>query len=59
MAIIDKRRISDVKIEQGLVVGDVKGCNAIIFDDEISTGGTLVTTANTLAMKLHQSGTVS
>jgi ribose-phosphate pyrophosphokinase len=49
MAIIDKRRINDVKVEQGLVVGDVKGCDAIIFDDEISTGGTLVATATTLA----------
>jgi ribose-phosphate pyrophosphokinase len=49
MAIIDKRRITDVKVEQGLVVGDVKGCDAIIFDDEISTGGTLVATATTLA----------
>ncbi len=49
MAIIDKRRISDVKVKQGLVVGDVKGCDAIIFDDEISTGGTLVATAKTLA----------
>jgi ribose-phosphate pyrophosphokinase len=49
MAIIDKRRISDVNVEQGLVVGDVKGCDAIIFDDEISTGGTLVATAKTLA----------
>jgi ribose-phosphate pyrophosphokinase len=29
-------------------VGDVKGCDAIIFDDEISTGGTLVATAKTL-----------
>jgi ribose-phosphate pyrophosphokinase len=48
MAIIDKRRITDVKVEQGLVVGDVKGCDAIIFDDEISTGGTLVATAETL-----------
>jgi ribose-phosphate pyrophosphokinase len=49
MAIIDKRRMSDAKVEQGLVVGDVKGCDAIIFDDEISTGGTLTATANTLA----------
>jgi ribose-phosphate pyrophosphokinase len=49
MAIIDKRRVDDVKVEQGLVVGDVKGCDAIIFDDEISTGGTLVATAKTLA----------
>lgn len=49
MAIIDKRRINDVKVEQGLVVGKVKGCDAIIFDDEISTGGTLAATATTLA----------
>ena len=48
MAIIDKRRINDLRVQQGLVVGNVKGCDAIIFDDEISTGGTLVTTANTL-----------
>ena len=48
MAIIDKRRINDVKVEQGLVVGKVKGCDAIIFDDEISTGGTLLATAKTL-----------
>jgi ribose-phosphate pyrophosphokinase len=49
LAIIDKRRIDDVSVEQGLVVGDVKGCDAIIFDDEISTGGTLAATAATLA----------
>jgi ribose-phosphate pyrophosphokinase len=49
MAIIDKRRLSDVSVEQGLVVGDVKGRDAIIFDDEISTGGTLAATADTLA----------
>ena len=49
MAIIDKRRIDDVKVEQGLVVGDVKDRDAIIFDDEISTAGTLIATVNTLA----------
>lgn len=49
MAIIDKRRIRDSEVVQGLVVGDVKGKQAIIFDDEISTGGTLVATAQTLA----------
>ena len=48
MAIIDKRRVGDTEVEQGLVVGDVKGKDAIIFDDEISTGGTLKPTAGTL-----------
>lgn len=48
MAIIDKRRLSDVDVKQGLVVGDVKGRDAIIFDDEIATGGTIVSTIKTL-----------
>jgi ribose-phosphate pyrophosphokinase len=48
MAIIDKRRLSDTDVVQGLVVGDVKGRDVIIFDDEISTGSTLITTVNTL-----------
>lgn len=48
LAIIDKRRVADTQVQQGLVVGDVDGREAIIFDDEISTGGTLVTTAETL-----------
>ncbi|MFH1983969.1 MAG: ribose-phosphate pyrophosphokinase [Pseudomonadota bacterium] len=49
LAIIDKRRMADTRVEQGLVVGDVNGKDAIIFDDEISTGGTLVTTSETLS----------
>lgn len=48
MAIIDKRRLTDVDVKQGLVVGDVSGRNAIVFDDEISTGGTIVSTIKTL-----------
>ncbi|BBO84708.1 ribose-phosphate diphosphokinase [Desulfosarcina ovata] len=48
MAIIDKRRIADTKVVQGLVVGDVKGRDAIIFEDEISTGGTLAESVKTL-----------
>jgi ribose-phosphate pyrophosphokinase len=48
MAIIDKRRLGDDQVEQGLVVGDVAGKDAIIFDDEISTGSTLTATALTL-----------
>jgi ribose-phosphate pyrophosphokinase len=49
LAIIDKRRIADTRVKQGLVVGDVADKDAIIFDDEISTGGTLVATAQTLS----------
>ncbi|WP_020589149.1 ribose-phosphate diphosphokinase [Desulfobacter curvatus] len=48
LAIIDKRRLSDSNVQQGLVVGNVKGLDAIVFDDEISTGGTLVSTVDTL-----------
>lgn len=48
LAIIDKRRISDTEVHQGSVVGEVKGRDCIVFEDEISTGGTLVETARTL-----------
>ncbi len=48
LAIIDKRRVSDTKVVQGRVVGDVEGLDAVIFEDEISTGGTLVATEKTL-----------
>ncbi len=48
LAIIDKRRISDSNVQQGLVVGKVEGLDAVVFDDEISTGGTLVSTVETL-----------
>lgn len=49
LAIIDKRRVSDTEVRQGHVVGDVRGRDAVIFEDEVSTGGTLVETARTLA----------
>lgn len=48
MAIIDKRRIGDQNVQQGFVVGDVKGCTALVFEDEIATGSTMVTTVKTL-----------
>jgi ribose-phosphate pyrophosphokinase len=48
MAIIDKRRISDTTVKQGQVVGEVSGRDAVIFEDEISTGGTLVSTIELL-----------
>lgn len=49
MAIIDKRRIGDTEVEQGLVVGSVDGRDAIVFDDEIATASTLLATVGTLA----------
>jgi len=48
LAIIDKRRVSDTEVRQGHVVGDVVDKDAIVFEDEISTGGTLVETARTV-----------
>lgn len=48
MAIIDKRRITDTEVKQGQVVGDVSGRDAVIFEDEIATGGTLISTIETL-----------
>jgi len=52
MAFVDKRRVSDTQVEHGEVVGEVAGRDAIIFDDEISTGTTLANTVKTL----HQAG---
>ena len=48
MAIIDKRRVSDTRVKQGHVIGDVKDRDCVIFEDEISTAGTLVSTVETL-----------
>lgn len=48
MAIIDKRRVSDDRVAQGLVVGDVRDREAIVFEDEIATGATLMATIQTL-----------
>ena len=40
--------MSDTEVRQGHVVGDVSDRDAIIFEDEVSTGGTLVETARSL-----------
>ncbi len=48
MAIIDKRRMSDTQVRQGQVVGKVRDRDTVIFEDEISTGGTLLATVDTL-----------
>ena len=49
LAIIDKRRVSDTEVRQGHVVGDVADKDAVVFEDEIATGGTMAETARTLA----------
>ena len=49
MALIDKRRESNNDRAQATnIIGDVKGKTALIFDDEVSTAGTLVEAANIL-----------
>jgi ribose-phosphate pyrophosphokinase len=48
LAIIDKRRINDTQVEQNFVVGEVRDRDAIIIEDEIATGTTLVHSINTL-----------
>jgi ribose-phosphate pyrophosphokinase len=48
LAFVDKRRISDEEVEAQALVGDVKGKNAIIFDDEIAAGTSLLATVTVL-----------
>ncbi|MDO8491905.1 MAG: ribose-phosphate pyrophosphokinase [Dehalococcoidia bacterium] len=49
LAIIEKRRLGNgSKTETLTVIGDVKGMQAIAFDDEIDTGGSIVNAANVL-----------
>lgn len=42
LAIIDKRRISPEKAEAIHILGDVEGKNAILVDDLVATGGSLI-----------------
>jgi ribose-phosphate pyrophosphokinase len=48
LAFIDKRRVSDSKVEVRAVVGDVQGKNILLFDDEIATGGSLLEAVSAL-----------
>jgi len=42
MAVIDKRRMDDTESAHSVaLIGDVKGKDAIIYDDEIATGGSI------------------
>ncbi len=49
LAIMEKRRVGNADRTETLnVIGDVKGKTAITVDDEIDTGGSLMSTVNTL-----------
>jgi len=49
LAIMDKRRIGNQdKVEITCFIGDVYGRNAVIFDDEVDTAGTLTETVAAL-----------
>ncbi len=51
IAIVDKRRPRDDTVEVMHVIGDVEGMNAVVIDDLISTGSTLVGAAVALKQK--------
>ena len=49
IAIVEKMRIgNEDRVEAVNLIGDVEGMNALIVDDEIGTGGTVVATATAL-----------
>ncbi len=48
LAIVDKRRVSPEKAEAMNILGEVSGKNAILVDDLVATGGSLMEAANAL-----------
>jgi ribose-phosphate pyrophosphokinase len=49
LAIVEKRRIGNEQRSEAVnIIGDVQGMNALIVDDEVDTGGTLVGTVDML-----------
>jgi ribose-phosphate pyrophosphokinase len=48
LAICDKRRPKDDMTEVAHFIGEVEGKNAILLDDELSSGGSLINAANTV-----------
>ncbi len=48
LAVIDKRRTNHNEAEAQFILGDVKDKNAVIFDDMVDTGGTVVSAVNKL-----------
>ncbi|HWO93403.1 MAG TPA: ribose-phosphate pyrophosphokinase [Dehalococcoidia bacterium] len=52
LAIIEKRRVGNIERAEALnVIGDVQGRRALIVDDEIDTGGTIVESVGILKEK--------
>ena len=49
VAVVGKERKTAEKVTATHLVGDVKGCNAVLVDDMTSTAGTLTAAANLLA----------
>ena len=57
IAIIEKHRLgNDDRVEAVNLIGDVKGKTAVIVDDEVGTGGTVIAAAE--ALKEHGSGDI-
>jgi ribose-phosphate pyrophosphokinase len=48
IAFLDKRRLSDHHVETTAVVGEVRGKNCLIVDDEIAAGSTTISTGQAL-----------
>jgi ribose-phosphate pyrophosphokinase len=48
LAIVDKRRIDDSKIEVMNIMGEVKGKNALLVDDIVATAGSLIEASQAL-----------
>lgn len=38
----DKTRVSDTEVVLNTIIGDIKGKDVIVFDDEIATGGSII-----------------
>ena len=52
LAIVEKRRLgTDDRVESLNVIGDVDGHPVILFDDEIGTGGTMISAADAITKR--------
>ncbi len=56
MAVIDKHRKSGTEVEMGHIIGEVSGKDVLMFDDMISTAGTICTAAE--VVKSHGANSV-